>query len=110
MFRRPEVSLTSPRIEGKVEGPDGRRLAFSEFGQPRGRAVVWLHGTPGGRRQIPNVARIAAMELDLRIIGVDRPGVGGSTAHLYDEIGDFAADLEALMDCLGIDKFALLGL
>ena len=53
---------------------DGRRLSFAEFGRPRGAAIVWMHGTPGARRQIPVEARMFAEAHDLRIIGVDRHG------------------------------------
>ena len=45
--------LTTPRLEGTITLSNGRRLGFAEFGSARGRAVLWLHGTPGARRQIP---------------------------------------------------------
>lgn len=113
--------LTAPRLEGtvKVGGTGGtggsgrrtpRRLGFAEFGRPHGRPVFWLHGTPGARRQIPEAARIAAVELDVRLIGVDRPGVGSSTPHLYDQVLDFAADLAELADALGVADFSMIGL
>ena len=66
--------LDRPRLEGSVAVRDGRRLSFAEFGTPRGAAIVWMHGTPGARRQIPVEARLFAEEHDLRIIGIDRPG------------------------------------
>ena len=103
-------TLIAPLVEGTVTVEDGRRLGFAEFGVPHGRAVLWMHGTPGARRQIPQAARIAAAELGLRLIGIDRPGVGHSTPHLYGSIKDFAADLEYVLDRLGIDEFAMLGL
>jgi pimeloyl-ACP methyl ester carboxylesterase len=102
--------LTTPRIEGTITVRGGRKLSFAEFGPPRGRAVVWLHGTPGARRQIPEAARLAAVELDVRIIGIDRPGVGLSTPHLYDSILDFTPDLEIVLDRLGIGRVAVIGL
>jgi pimeloyl-ACP methyl ester carboxylesterase len=102
--------LLAPLVEGTVTVEDGRRLGFAEFGVPHGRAVLWMHGTPGARRQIPQAARLAAAELGLRLIGVDRPGVGHSTPHLYDSLTGFAADLEYVLDRLGIDEFAMLGL
>jgi pimeloyl-ACP methyl ester carboxylesterase len=102
--------LTRPRLEGTIGLDDGRRLGFAEFGAHRGRPVFWLHGTPGGRRQIPQPARVAADELGLRLIGVDRPGTGASTAHLYGRLVDFAADVEELADRLDIDDFGLIGL
>ena len=102
--------LLAPFVEGTVTVADGRHLGFAEFGDPHGRAVLWMHGTPGARRQIPQAARLAAAELGVRLIGLDRPGVGHSTPHLYSSIGAFAGDLEQLVDRLGIGEFAMLGL
>jgi pimeloyl-ACP methyl ester carboxylesterase len=102
--------ITAPRLEGTVGLDDGRRLSFAEFGPADGRPVFWLHGTPGARRQIPEAARVAAHELGVRLIGVDRPGVGDSTPHLYDNVLAFSTDLAVVADALGVDRFALIGL
>ncbi len=99
-----------PRLEGSVAVRDGRRLSFAEFGDPRGSAIVWMHGTPGARRQIPIEARRFAEEHDIRIIGVDRPGIGSSTPHLYQNILDWTGDLVELCDVLDIDKLHVIGL
>lgn len=102
--------LTPPALEGNARLPDGRKLSFAEYGDPRGRPVVWMHGTPGGRRQIPQEARVAAAETGLRLICIDRPGCGRSTRYQYNHIIEFADDLEVVVDLLGIDEFAMVGL
>lgn len=102
--------LEEPRLEGTIAVAPGRRIGFSEFGPADGRPVLWMHGTPGARRQIPQSARLAARELGIRIIGVDRPGVGASTPHLYSSLLDFAPDLAELANGLGLQRFAMLGL
>lgn len=102
--------VIAPRVEGTVGVGRGRRLGFAEFGPPTGRAVVWLHGTPGARRQIPTEARAVAEVAGLRIVGIDRPGIGSSTPHLYDNIRGFAADLDVVADCLGLDELVVIGL
>jgi pimeloyl-ACP methyl ester carboxylesterase len=102
--------ITRPRLEGTIEVRDGRRLGFAEFGPVHGRPVLWLHGTPGARRQIPQAARVAAEELGVRLVGIDRPGVGASTPYLYDSVLDFAGDAAAIADRLGFDEFAMIGL
>ncbi len=104
------MSLTSPRIEGTVPVRNGRVLSFAEFGHDGGRTVVWLHGTPGGRRQIPEAARTLALKLGVRIIGVDRPGIGASTPFLYDSVLDFATDLACVLDHCEVDRVAMVGL
>jgi len=102
--------ITPPRIEGRVEVRDGRKLGFAEFGPPDGRPIVWLHGTPGARKQIPEDARLAAEEVGVRFVGVDRPGTGLSTSHLYGSILEFTDDLRILIDELGFGDLAVIGL
>ncbi len=108
MFRTP--SPERPALEGSVAVRDGRRLSFAEYGSPRGPAVVWMHGTPGARRQIPLDARAYAAERGLRIIGVDRPGIGSSSPHVYDNVLDWTDDLELLLDALAVEEVRLIGL
>lgn len=104
------TDVLPPRLEGTVAVAPHRRLSFAEFGPPDGRAVLWFHGTPGARRQIPAEARVLARSQGLRIVGVDRPGIGSSTPHLYGSILDFATDIERVVASLGIDRFAVIGL
>jgi len=99
-----------PRLEGSVAVRGGRRLSFAEFGVPRGRAIIWMHGTPGARRQVPVEARQFAEDNGIRIIGIDRPGIGSSTPYLYSSILDWTGDLVALCDVLDIDKMHVIGL
>lgn len=102
--------LQRPALEGTVAVRDGRRLSFAEYGSTSGRPVIWMHGTPGARRQIPLEARAYAAAHDLRIIGIDRPGIGSSTTHLYPQVIDWAADLEIFADTLGLSDFDMVGL
>ncbi len=99
-----------PTLEGNVAVRDGRRLSFAEYGSHRGPAIVWMHGTPGARRQIPLDARAYAEEQGLRIIGIDRPGIGSSTPYLYPNVLDWTEDLALLLDALGIDSVRVIGL
>lgn len=104
------MSDIGARIEGTAKVAPGRRLGFAEFGPPQGRAIVWLHGTPGARRQIPHEARLLAEQEGLRIVGIDRPGIGSSTPHLYQSVTQFVDDLAIVLDRLGIDDLAVIGL
>lgn len=104
------VDIARPQLEGTIAVGEGRRLGFAEYGSAQGRAVIWLHGTPGARRQIPMEARAFAKRENVRLIGLDRPGIGSSTPHRYGSVLDFAADLETVADTLGIDQMAMVGL
>jgi len=102
--------LAAPRFEGTVRLRDGRGLGFAEFGPIDGRPVLWFHGTPGARRQIAPDARRLAGERSVRIVSVERPGVGESTPHLYGALVEFAEDVEQLCTALAIDRFGVVGL
>jgi pimeloyl-ACP methyl ester carboxylesterase len=99
-----------PALEGSVAVRGDRRLSFAEYGSRRGPAIVWMHGTPGARRQIPLEARAYAERHGLRLIGLDRPGIGSSTSHLYPDILDWTRDLELVLETLAIDTVRIIGL
>ena len=102
--------IARPKLEGNIAVGEDRQIGFAEFGDPQGRAVFWLHGTPGARRQIPMEARVYAEQRHIRLIGVDRPGIGSSTPYQYDTVFAFAEDLRTIADTLGIDRFEVIGL
>ncbi|GAA4660100.1 alpha/beta fold hydrolase [Gordonia humi] len=106
------IPIDRPKLEGSIAVGDKRRrrMGFSEFGAPGGPTIVWLHGTPGARRQIPTEAREYAERRGFRLIGLDRPGVGSSTVHSYSCIADFAHDFQLVLDTLGVDRFSVIGL
>ena len=102
--------LLPPRFEGSIILSDGRQLGYAEYGSSSGLPLLWFHGSPGARRQIAPQAREAALELGIRLIAIERPGIGASTPHIYDQILDMAADVEELCDGLELDRFAVTGL
>ena len=102
--------LLPPRDERTIRVAADRVLGVAEFGAADGKAVLWFHGTPGGRRQVPPAARRAAVEYGVRLIGVERPGTGSSTGHLYTDVRAFADDIDGLVDALDIDRFGVIGL
>jgi pimeloyl-ACP methyl ester carboxylesterase len=103
-------AIARPKLEGNIAVGADRQIGFAEFGDPQGRAIFWLHGTPGARRQIPAEARAYAELEHIRLIGVDRPGIGSSTPHQYSNVLAFADDLRVIADTLGINHFAVIGL
>lgn len=88
--------------------PDGRTLAFDDVGDPEGSPVVHLHGTPDSRlarHPDDSLARAAGV----RLVAVDRPGYGGSSAQGPGRPPyDMADDLTALFDHLDLRTATLL--
>ncbi len=99
-----------PRYEGAYCLPDGRTLGYAEYGPANGKTLLWFHGTPGGRRQIAPEARALADERGVRLIAIERPGIGDSTSHSYASLADWATDIRAFCDAKGIEQFAACGL
>jgi pimeloyl-ACP methyl ester carboxylesterase len=86
---------------------DGRRLCFDDVGEPGGRPVLYVHGTPDSRRA-RHPDDTAAASSGIRLIAVDRPGAGGSDPHPAATVGSFADDAAALARHLGISRWGVL--
>jgi pimeloyl-ACP methyl ester carboxylesterase len=97
-----------PARDHTVEGPGGRRLRVREDGDPGGVPVIAHHGTPGSRLLYRRWVEDAS-ERGIRLIAYERPGYGGSDRHGGRSVGDAAADVEAIADALGIDRFLTQG-
>lgn len=88
--------------------PDGRVIAFAEYGDPDGIPVVLLHGTPGSRLMF-RPAHDPACGLRLRLICPERPGYGCSTPFADATLASVAADVTHLLAALGIGRLLLFG-
>lgn len=96
---------TPPDVIVPVPGT-GRVVAADLLGLTDGPAVLSLHGTPDSR-----LARhpdpVATESAGVRVVAVDRPGFGHSTADPEATPTSFGRDLLALLDHLGIDQVAV---
>jgi pimeloyl-ACP methyl ester carboxylesterase len=92
-----------------VKLSDGRRLAYSELGDPGGVPIIHQHGMPGSRLEHeaePELYR----SLGVRVITPDRPGYGLSDRDPHRTLLDWPADVEELADQLGISRFGIVGI
>ncbi len=86
----------------------GRRIAFSQFGHPEGRPLIYAHGFPSSRREAWLV-HAAAYEVGARIISIDRPGYGDSEPAADRQLGDWPQDVLCVADQLELERFGLIG-
>ncbi|MER5865814.1 alpha/beta hydrolase [Kitasatospora sp. NPDC002040] len=91
-----------------VEVGDSRSLAVETFGDPHGRPVFLLHGTPGSRVG-PSPRTSVLYRLGVHLIAFDRPGYGDSTRLPGRRVASAAADVAAIADALGLGEIAILG-
>lgn len=88
--------------------PDGRELAYEEYGDPAGIPVLSFHGGMSSRLDAAP-AHDAALALGIRLVSPDRPGMGRSTFQDGRRLLDWPDDVAALTAALGIDRFAVMG-
>jgi len=91
-----------------VTTADGRSLGVAQWGDPDGTPVLSLHGTPGSRLGRPP-AEAALRDAGIRLITYDRPGYGISDRAAGRRVVDCVGDVEAIVDALGISRFAVTG-
>ncbi len=86
---------------------NGRTLAYLEWGDPNGSPILECHGNPGCRVLVWDEA--VAARLGVRLITVDRPGIGLSSPMPGRRVTDWADDVGELCDAIGVERFGLLG-
>jgi pimeloyl-ACP methyl ester carboxylesterase len=87
---------------------DGRRLGYSEYGDPDGWPLMFFHGTPGSR-VMSRFAAPKAREMGVRLIAPERPGFGLSDVQPQRRLLDWVEDIRELADALNLDRCAVAG-
>lgn len=95
-------------VERSITTRDGRSLAYVEVGDPHGALVIHNHGGPSSRLEARFFAN-AASKNRLRLICVDRPGIGRSSSQKVRTYPGWADDLTAIADGLGYREFGVTG-
>jgi pimeloyl-ACP methyl ester carboxylesterase len=95
-------------VTASVVLPDGRELAYEEYGDPGGFPVLSFHGGLSSRLDAAP-AHGAAAAKGVRLISPDRPGIGRSTFLPGRRLTDWPGDVSSLADSLGLPRFAVMG-
>ncbi|MDW3193444.1 MAG: alpha/beta hydrolase [Cytophagales bacterium] len=85
---------------------DQRTLSYAIYGPEEGIPFIMFHGTPGSRISMDDEI---LHEIGVKMIYPERPGYGLSTANPDATLMSWVADVQALLDHLRIEKFALGG-
>ena len=89
--------------------PDGRKIAVEEYGVPSGAPALWFHGAFSSRLEAWCLDA-PAQELGIRLLSLDRPGVGGSDPLPGRTPTGWAEDVRGVLDALEIEQAAVGGL
>lgn len=91
-----------------IELEDGRALGYADLGDPVGFPVIYCHGGLSSRIDAVSAAE-PARAAGVRLLAVDRPGIGLSDRHQGSGLADWADDIAGLTARLGIGRFAAMG-
>ncbi|WP_417566446.1 alpha/beta fold hydrolase [Marinobacter sp.] len=105
---RPHSTPAPDNRDHQIRLKDGRRLAYTDLGNPLGYPLLFGHGMPGCRLE-GHFLHERARRYGFRIITPDRPGIGGSDYRQRQTLLEYADDIRQLIDALNVPRFSHLG-
>src|SRR5258708_27920770 len=93
----------------EVRRGDGSVIAVEVAGEQGETPVLFCHGLADSRLSA-HLFTPAARELGLRVVAPDRPGAGGTDPRRLRRLADWAEDAALVLDALGVDSTAVLGI
>lgn len=96
------------KTELTMQLPDGRTLSYADYGSSEGKVLIYCHGYPGSRFEASALDGYGK-RANIRVLSLDRPGMGRSSFQAGRSFLGWPADVVALADHLQIERFAVLG-
>lgn len=97
------------KLNQQFQLPDGRRLGYDERGSSDGSPLFYFHGSPSSRVESElYISEEALLAQNVRLIAVDRPGMGLSDFQPNRRLLDWSQDVIALANRLNIERFSIL--
>ena len=100
--------MPEPQLLETVNLSDGRSMSFASFGDPAGKPVFYFHGFPGSRFE-PQSNHEEYLKAGIRLLALDRPGVGQSSRKSKRKLLDWPNDVVEVAKILNLKKFSVLG-
>ena len=100
--------------ESMIKLTDGRTLNYAVYGPVTGTPILYFHGTPSSRLELLLLNNYGMdieqllHETNLKVIAVDRPGMGLSTFNKNGTFLSFASDAKELLVYLNIKNCPVL--
>jgi pimeloyl-ACP methyl ester carboxylesterase len=95
-------------VDKNIKLKDGRRLGYTECGDPNGKPLFYFHGWPGCRLDASFFDE-ECKSIGIKIIGVDRPGYGLSDPKPNRSLLEWANDIEELANQLNYKTYSVMG-
>jgi pimeloyl-ACP methyl ester carboxylesterase len=107
MAEQDPLKVSAPARRGAVRVVPERRMAWSEWGPADGTPVLFSPGA--ATSSLLGFATGVVERLGVRLIAVDRPGLGGSDPAAGRTLLDTATDVRALAAALALERPAMVG-
>ncbi len=106
----PRVSVLGRRVESRLAAyVDGRQVAYCDLGDSRGACTLFYFHSGGSSRLEAALGHEAAAVRGIRLVCLDRPGLGRSTPLALRTFSDPARDVANVADLLGIHRYVVAG-
>ena len=102
------IGLRIHNLNNTLTLKDGRTLGYAEAGDLKGKPLFLFHGLHSSRLEV-KLFDEEMLASNIRLISIDRPGMGISTFQEKRKVLDVVADIDALANSLDIDIFSVLG-
>ncbi|MEX1366765.1 MAG: alpha/beta hydrolase [Nannocystaceae bacterium] len=102
------MTTTAQTSPSRLRLPEGRELAWSEWGTPDGWPVMFFHGGADSRLE-GALLHEAALHAGVRLIAPDRPGFGASDPMPDRRFVDWPDDVHTLAEHLRLSSFSVVG-
>jgi pimeloyl-ACP methyl ester carboxylesterase len=92
--------MANPKLNQTIMLANGRVIGFAEYGEVGGAPLLYFHGNPGSRLELTLFDGLDSVlnQLNLRIIAVDRPGIGLSDFQKGRRFLDWPVDVNEFID------------
>jgi pimeloyl-ACP methyl ester carboxylesterase len=97
---------TTPTTDAIIRLHDGRALGYEEVGKSDGFPIFYFHGHHSSRLEVILWTEMA-ITLGVRMIALDRPGIGRSDLKAGYQLLDWPDDVVEVANQLGIERFAV---
>lgn len=94
---------------GAIRVPDGRTLAWAEYGSARGVPCILVPDVGSSRLAPTWLLHDSALPSAVRLLALDRPGTGASDPIGLGGVEEPAEDLRRLVDTLAVGRVAVVG-
>ena len=104
------LPLAEHAPHGALRLPDGRAMAWAEYGSARGLPCVLVADTGSSRLAPGWLLHDSALPAAIRLLAMDRPGIGMSDPIGFGGSEQPAEDLRRLVETLAVGRVAVIGI